>query len=162
MSTIIARAPRFNPRNLNKREFLTPFDELFNSMMDNMFPAFNREFGQDFFLQGAYPKCNVLNFDDKIEIEAAIPGLTKDDVSVEIVQDVLTIKVNSKQRKEVKDTQYVKREVKRSAFSRSFHLHENLDETGITATHKDGILTLTIPKVQPSFIEPIVHKVEIS
>ncbi len=66
MSTIIARAPRFNPRNLNKREFLTPFDELFNSMMDNMFPGFNREFGQDFFLQGAYPKCNVLNFDDKI------------------------------------------------------------------------------------------------
>jgi HSP20 family protein len=161
MSTIIARAPRFNPRNLNKREFLTPFDELFNSMMDNMFPGFNREFGQDFFLQGAYPKCNVVNFDDRIEIEAAIPGLAKDDVSVEVVQDVLTIKGNSKQRKEIKDTQYVKREVKRSAFSRSFHLHENLDEAGITASHKDGILTLAIPKIQPSFVEPIVHKVQI-
>tara|TARA_A100001515_G_scaffold141810_1_gene139305 strand:+ start:439 stop:927 length:489 start_codon:yes stop_codon:yes gene_type:complete len=161
MSTIITRAPRFNPRNLNKREFLTPFDELFNSMMDNMFPAFNREFGQDFFLQGAYPKCNVLNFDDKIQIEAAIPGLEKEDVSVEVIQDVLIIKANSKQRKDVSDAQYVKREVKRSAFSRSFRLDENLDETSITANHKDGILTLTIPKVQPTLIEPIVHKVEI-
>ena len=148
MSTIVARAPRFNPRNLDKREFLTSFDELFNSMMDNMFPAFTREFGQDFFLQ--------------VEIEAAIPGLKKEEVLVEVVQDVLTIKASSNQRKEVKESQYVKREVKRSAFSRSFHLHENLDETGITASHKDGILTLTIPKVQPSFIEPIVHKVEIS
>ena len=162
MSTIVARAPRFNPRNLDKREFLTSFDELFNSMMDNMFPAFTREFGQDFFLQGSYPKCNVLNFDDKVEIEAAIPGLKKEEVLVEVVQDVLTIKASSNQRKEVKESQYVKREVKRSAFSRSFHLHENLDETGITASHKDGVLTLTIPKVQPSFIEPIVHKVEIS
>ena len=135
MSTIVARAPRFNPRNLDKREFLTSFDELFNSMMDNMFPAFTREFGQDFFLQGSYPKCNVLNFDDKVEIEAAIPGLKKEEVLVEVVQDVLTIKASSNQRK---------------------------DETGITASHKDGVLTLTIPKVQPSFIEPIVHKVEIS
>ena len=162
MSTIITRAPRFNPRNLNKREFLTPFDELFNSMMDNMFPAFNREFGQDFFLQGAYPKCNVLNFDDRIEIEAAIPGLEKDDVLVEVVQDVLTIKANSNQRKDTDDSQYVKREVKRSAFCRSFRLDENLDEASITATHKNGILTLTIQKVQPNFIEPIVRKVEIS
>ena len=118
MSNIIRRSAH-PARTLSKREFLTPFDEIFNSLMGDMFPTLHQEFGQDFFVQGSYPKCNVVNFDDRVEIEAAIPGLTKEDVSVEIAEGVLTIKAESNQRSDVEDAQYVKREVKRSAFARS-------------------------------------------
>ncbi len=159
--TSIIRRPALPARNFSKREFLTPFDELFNTMLNDMFPTIHREFGNDFFLQGSYPKCNVVNFDDRVEIEAAIPGLKKDDVIVEVTDGILTIKAESNQRIEVEDSQYVRREVKRSAFARSFRLDENLDETGITAIHENGILSLSIPKVNPTNNEPIVRKIEI-
>ena len=148
-------------RAISKREFLTPFDEIFNNLMGDMFPALHQDFGQDFFAQGSYPKCNVLNFDDRVEIEAAIPGLTKEDVSVEVVDGVLTIKAESNQRADVEDSQYVKREVKRSAFARSFRLGDNLVEDCISGAFENGILTITLPKDQPTYTEPEVRKIEI-
>ena len=148
-------------RTVSKREFLTPFDEIFNNLMGDMFPAFHQEFGENFFAQGSYPKCNVLNFDDRVEIEAAIPGLTKQDVSVEVVDGVLTIKAESNQRADVEDSQYVKREVKRSAFARSFRLGDNLVEDCISGAFENGILTITLPKVLPTDTQPEVRKIKI-
>ena len=153
---------RYSPKTFSKKEFLTPFDRIFDQLMGDNFPVFQREFGNDFFAQGSYPKCNVVNFDDKVEIEAAIPGLGKDEVDVSIVDGVLTIKAESNQREDVTEAQYVEREVKRSAFARSFTLGENLDETAITAKQENGVLTLTIPKRQETETEPAVRKITIS
>jgi len=149
------------PGRISKREFLTPFDEIFNSMVNDMFPTFHQEFGNDFFVQGSYPKCNVVNFDDRVEIEAAIPGLTREDVAVEVVDGVLTIKAESNQRADIEDSQYVRREVKRSAFARSFRLGDNLDESSINGTFQNGILTITVPKVNFTHEEPVVRRIEI-
>ena len=91
--TSIIRRSALPARTISKREFLTPFDEIFNTLVGDMFPTLHQEFGNDFFVQGSYPKCNVLNFDDRVEIEAAIPGLAKGDVNVEVVDGVLVIVV---------------------------------------------------------------------
>jgi len=157
----LIRRPALPTRTISKREFLTPFDEIFNNLMGDMFPSIHQEFGHDFFAQGSYPKCNVLNFDDRVEIEAAIPGLTKEDVSVEVADGVLTIQAESNQRVDVEDSQYVKREVKRSAFARSFRLSDNLVEDDISAAFENGILTLTLPKAQPTFTQPEVRRIKI-
>ena len=161
MTSIIRRGAQ-PARTISKREFLTPFDEIFNSMLGDMFPRLHEELGSDFFLQGSYPKCNVVNFDDHIEIDAAIPGLTKDDVDIEIADGILTIKAESNQREDIQDSQYMKREIKRSAFARSFKLSENLDETGIMATHSNGILLITIPKIKETETRPKIRKIEIA
>ena len=161
MSNLIRRSA-FPARTLSKREFLTPFDEIFNNMIGDMFPTLHKEFGNDFFVQGSYPKCNVINFDDRIEIDAAIPGLTKNDVDIEIADGVLTIKAEANQRIDVEDSQYMKREVKRSAFARSFKLGDNLDESGIVATHTNGVLLIIIPKVKETNTQPSIRKIEIS
>ncbi len=159
--TSIIRRSTFPARTISKRELFSPFDELINSFWGDMFPAFHKEVGQDFFLQGGYPKVNVLTFDDKIEIEAAIPGLSRDSVDIEIKDGILTIRGESNQRDDIEDSQYARREVKRSAFARSFQLGDNLDETNITAAYESGILTLTIPKVLPTEAETVVRKIEI-
>lgn len=159
MTSIIRRSGF--PNRISKREFMTPFDEIFNSVVNDMFPTFHQEFGNDFFVQGSYPKCNVVNFDDRVEIEAAIPGLTKENVAVEIVDGILTIKAESNQRNDIEDSQYVRREVKRSAFARSFRLGDNLDETSINGTFENGILTITVPKVKIIHEEPQVRRIEI-
>ena len=159
--TSLIRKGAFPARTISKRELFSPFDELINSLWGDMFPTLHKEVGQDFFLQGGYPKVNVVTFDDRVEIEAAIPGLSKDAVGVEVTDGTLTIRGESNQRSDVADAQYARREVKRSAFARSFQLGDNLDETNIGAAYENGILTLTIPKVQPSEAETIVRKIEI-
>jgi len=159
--TSIIRRSAFPARTISKRELFSPFDELINSMWGDFFPDIHKEFGQDFFLQGTYPKVNVLTFDDRLEIEAAIPGLTKENVDVEVTDGVLTIRGESNQRTDVEDSQYARREVKRSAFARSFQLGENLDESAITAAYENGVLTLAIPKLQPTQTETLIRKIEI-
>jgi len=159
--TSLIRRGAFPVRTISKRELFSPFDDLINSLWGDMFPTLHKEVGQDFFLQGGYPKVNVVTFDDRVEIEAAIPGLSKDAVEVEVIDGTLTIRGESNQRADITDAQYARREVKRSAFARSFQLGDNLDETNIGAAYENGILILTIPKVQPTEAENIVRKIEI-
>ena len=161
MNSLIRR--RVNPvaRNISKRELLTPFDELFNSMMGDMFPSMHREYGENFFVQGSYPKVNVINNESDVTIEAAIPGLDKENVDVEVDNGVLTIRAESNQHSDIADSQYVKREIKRSAFQRSFRLGENLDEANITGVYDKGVLTLVVPKVVPTEEHTQARKIEI-
>ena len=159
--TSLIRRSAFPARTISKRELFSPFDDLINSFWGDMFPTLHKEVGQDFFLQGGYPKVNVVTFDDKVEIEAAIPGLTKDSVDVEIADGVLTIRGENNQRDDINDAQYARREVKRSAFARSFQLGDNLDEANVTAAYTNGILTLAIPKIRPTEAQTVVRKIEI-
>ena len=78
------------PTHLNRDEFLTPFDKVFDHLMEQTFPTFKEDVGVSF-NKGAYPKVNVYEYDDKIGIVAEIPGLDKKNVSVEVEEDVLII-----------------------------------------------------------------------
>ena len=78
------------PNHLNRDEFLTPFDAIFDQLMNKQFPNFQEEVGVSF-SKGAYPKVNVYEYDDKIGIVAEIPGLDKSNVSVDVEEQVLTI-----------------------------------------------------------------------
>jgi HSP20 family protein len=95
-----------------------------------------------------------VSFENKIEIEAEIAGYTKDNISVQIEDNVLSI-VGKASPTEAEDSLtnkvYILRELKRSSFSRSFKLNDQLDAEKIDATFKDGLLKLVIPrKVQVS------------
>ena len=76
-----------NPQHLNRDEFLTPFDKIFDQMMSKQFPAFQEEVGVSF-NKGAYPKVNIYEYDDNIGIIAEIPGLDKKNVSVVVASKV--------------------------------------------------------------------------
>lgn len=161
MSAIIRRRNNLPARTMTKQEFLTPFDRIFDDMLGSMFPTIANDFGDDFFTKGSYPKVNVINYDQCIEIDAAIPGMTKDDVDVEITDGVLTINGVSNQRAPVDDSQYLKREIKRSSFRRSFTLGDNLDSEKVSAKFDNGILTLSIPKLVPDDAKPVTRKITI-
>ena len=148
-----------NPRHLNRDEFLTPFDAIFDQLVNKTFPTFKEETGVSF-NKGAYPKVNVYEYDDKIGIIAEIPGLVKSNVSVDVEDQVLTI---SGDKHGIEDTNGVKcitRELKQSAFTRSFNLGEHLDGDNVSATFKDGLLSIHVPKIEPE--KPKKHSVKIS
>ena len=146
------------PSHLNRDEFLTPFDKIFDQLIDKSFPNFKEETGVSF-NQGAYPKVNVYEYMDSIGIVAEIPGLDKSNVSVDVEEDVLIIS-GDKHGFDSDGGKCITRELKQSAFTRSFNLGEYLDGTKVSAKFKDGMLSISIPKKEPE--QPKKHSVKIS
>ena len=138
---------RVNPRHLNRDEFLTPFDRVFDELVNKTFPTFQEETGVSF-NKGAYPKVNIYEYDDKIGIVAEIPGLDKKNVSVEVEEDVLIIS-GDKHGFDSDGGKCITRELKQSAFTRSFNLGEYLDGSNVSAKFKDGMLSISVPKIEP-------------
>ena len=149
---------RVKPNHLNRDEFLTPFDKIFDHLMNEQFPTFKEEVGVSF-NKGAYPKVNIYEYDDKIGIVAEIPGLDKKNVSVEVEDQVLIIS-GDKHGFDSDGGKCITRELKQSAFTRSFNLGEYLDGSKVSAKFKDGMLSISIPKIEPE--QPKKHSVKIS
>jgi len=146
------------PTHLNRDEFLTPFDKIFDHLMNEQFPTFKEEVGVSF-NKGAYPKVNIYEYDDKIGIVAEIPGLDKSNVSVDVEEDVLIIS-GDKHGFDSDGGKCITRELKQSAFTRSFNLGEYLDGSKVSAKFKDGMLSISIPKKEPE--QPKKHSVKIA
>ena len=146
------------PTHLNRDEFLTPFDKVFDHLMEQTFPTFKEDVGVSF-NKGAYPKVNVYEYDDKVGIVAEIPGLDKKNVSVDVEEDVLIIS-GDKHGFDSDGGKCITRELKQSAFTRSFNLGEYLDGSNVSAKFKDGMLSISIPKKEPE--QPKKHSVKIS
>ena len=136
-----------NPKHLNRDEFLTPFDAIFDQLVNKTFPTFKEEPGVSF-NKGAYPKVNVYEYDDKIGIVAEIPGLDKKNVTVDVEDQVLTIS-GDKHGFDTDGGKCITRELKHSSFKRSFNLGEHLDGEDVSAKFKDGMLSISVPKIEP-------------
>ena len=138
---------RVNPKHLSRDEFITPFDAIFDQLMNKQFPNFQEEVGVSF-SKGSYPKVNVYEYDDKIGIVAEIPGLDKKNVTVDVEEQILTIS-GDKHGLEDDGGKCITRELKQSSFKRSFNLGEHLDGDDVSATFKDGMLSISVPKMEP-------------
>lgn len=135
-------------------EFMTPFDKVFDEIMRQAFPSFDKAF----FEKGSYPKVDILDTEKSVVVEAAVPGMSKEDISVDVHNDILTISGEKRSESE-KGENYVYRELKRSSFRRSWTLPDNLNQEEIYARFENGMLYLEImkhnfePKTEPKKIE---------
>ena len=130
----------------SRDEFLTPVDTIIDRFFSEAMPAFGNEFGVEFFGNNSYPKVDVTDHPDKIVIEAEIPGLIKEDVSVDVEERVLTISGGKRDANFDDDVRYIRKELKRSSFKRSFKLGDNMKVDGIEADFNNGLLNVTVPK----------------
>ena len=73
-------------------EFFAPFDTLLDRVFAESFPEFSKEIGIQPFAQNAYPKCDIVDFSDRIEIIAEIPGLSKDQITIDVEDNIITLK----------------------------------------------------------------------
>jgi len=129
--------------------FLTPFDKMFDSMVESQFPEVVKSVGVKPYQGSAYPKVNVYEYEDKIGIVAEIPGLNKKQLNVDVEDGVLTISGDKHSTFEEDGAKVIRRELKQSSFKRSFELGEQLDGDNIAANFKDGVLSVSIPKIEP-------------
>ena len=134
---------------LDRDNFLTPFDKMFDQIVATQFPDITKSVGVTPYQGSAYPKVNVYEYDEKVGIIAEIPGLDKKHLNVEVEDGVLTVSGEKHHIKEDENAKVLRRELKASSFKRNFELGENLDGENIKATFKNGILNIDIPKVEP-------------
>jgi HSP20 family protein len=94
------------------------------------------------------PRLDVTSNQQNYTIRADLPGMDKDAVSIEIQHGVLTLAGEKRQEKQKEDGARICHLQERSfgAFSRSFSLPDDVDSKKITATCKDGVLTITLPR----------------
>jgi len=134
---------------IDRDDFLTPFDKMFDTLVENNFPEVVQQVGVKPYQGTAYPKVNVYEFEDKVGVIAEIPGLDKKDLSIEVEDGKLTISGDKHGTFDVKGAKVIRRELKQSSFKRQFELGELLDGDKIKANFKDGLLTIDIPKIEP-------------
>ena len=105
------------------------------------------------------PAVDIYEADDKYMVRAELPGVDKDAVSVSINENVLTIK-GTKQFIDAKDGEQWKRvETQYGEFTRSFTLPDEVDVDQVSAACKNGVLELSIPKVEPKKAKMIDVKI---
>ncbi len=144
---------------IDRDDFLTPFDKMFDQIVSTQFPEITKSVGVKPYQGSAYPKVNVYEYDDKVGIVAEIPGLDKKQLEVSVEEGVLTIAGDKHSTFESDGAKVLRRELKQSSFKRQFELGELLDGDNISANFKDGILSVSVPKIEPE--KPKKHTVKI-
>jgi HSP20 family protein len=134
---------------LDREQFLTPFDKMFDQIINSQLPEIEKQIGVKPFQGTAYPKVNVYEYDDRVGVIAEIPGLDKKDLKIEVEDGKLTISGDKHGTFDVKDAKVIRRELKQSSFKRQFELGDLLDGDKIKANFKDGLLSIDIPKIEP-------------
>jgi HSP20 family protein len=110
------------------------------------------------------PAINVLENEHGYELELAAPGMTKDDFKVSL-DDEGDLVINMEKKEETKDEKkrgrYLRREFSYSKFQQTMLLPDNADKEKITATVENGVLLVTIPKVEPKVVPQASKVIEI-
>ena len=104
------------------------------------------------------PAANVSEDENKYNIELALPGFSKEEVSIKFEEEVLTVTAGRQPKEDVKGPKYTWNEFGfKSKYERSFQLPETVDADTISAAFMNGILNISLPKkeVQPSAVKQI-------
>jgi HSP20 family protein len=94
------------------------------------------------------PTVDISETDGEYLIKAELPEVKKEDVKVAVENGVLTLQGERRQEKEEKGKKYHRVERSYGSFVRSFTLPESVDESGVNAEYKDGVLNLHLPKTE--------------
>lgn len=90
---------------------------------------------------------DITEHDGKLFVRAAVPGVEPGQLDIQIEKNVLTIRGESRQETENKEEKVYRREVSYGAFARSIRLPEGLNLETVEADFKNGIVTVTLPRL---------------
>lgn len=105
------------------------------------------------------PAVDIYETPDSIVLQAELPGLSKDDIDIQVRDNVLTLKGERRSEKEVKEGNYLRVERAYGGFQRAFTLPAAVQADKIRAVFKDGVLDVSIPKAEEA--KPKQIKIEV-
>ncbi|AZA74279.1 heat shock protein Hsp20 [Chryseobacterium indoltheticum] len=124
------------------------FDDFFNR---ELFNWGNNNFSAS---RTTLPSVNIKELEKAFEVEVAAPGMKKEDFSITLDGNMLTISSSKEDQQEEKDGKYTRREFSYQSFQRSFELSKDVvDDENIQARYENGVLRLTIPKKESALAQ---------
>ncbi len=131
-----------------------------NNFLPSFFQGWNDDFLSNFLDRdniNMMPAINVIETANDFKIEVAAPGLEKKDFKIKLDKNILEISAEKEIHKEEhdKDSKFLRKEFGHTSFSRSFNLPNYADTEKISASQKDGVLTVMIPKNTTPEARPI-------
>jgi HSP20 family protein len=121
-----------------------PYSSINNFMAGYMDDLWNSPFGSDKFL---YPQIDLSETDIEFSIVTDLPGMKAKDIEILAHANVLTNRGKKETVKEEKNRQYYKTERVSGSFCREIPLSQEVDESKVEATIKNGVLTIHLPKI---------------
>lgn len=116
--------------------FADPFEDIDD--ISNRLGEFNKS---DF-------KINIKRTKEAYELEAELPGVKKENITLEVMEDMVLISVDQADEVEEKKKNYIVKEIKERKFSRAEYLGKDIDRENVKAKLEDGILKVTIGRIQ--------------
>ena len=133
-------------------------DSVFDNLFNDFFNTVSRTPFNSVTHKSNYPRVDIRETREAVTLDATVPGLRKEDVSIDYEDGHLKISAD-KQANDADD--FIHREIHRSAFSRWFSVDEEVYDVGkIDASLDEGILSITIPKKDEA-VKPLPRKIEV-
>ncbi len=119
------------------------FDEIDTIINSTLvpFPAGNRSERS-----GRFSSLSVKDSGEQLHVSLELPGLSKQDVSVNVNNDILTISGERKQPEKKENEQWIRNEIRYGKFERTITLPYSVDVEKVSASHENGILSIILPK----------------
>jgi HSP20 family protein len=136
------------------------FNQLFDEFFENnwMTPWSDR-LGEQF--NEFTPRVNVTEREKEFEVTAELPGMVESDIDITLSRDSITVKGEKKQEIEDKGDNYYRMERSYGSFSRRIQLPTDvIDKDNVEAEFKNGVLTVTLPKLEDA--QPISRRITVN
>jgi HSP20 family protein len=136
-----------------RRPYHVPVNQFFENNWNDVFSnALNQQ--EENASCDCGPSANILESDEKFIIELSVPGYAKDEISVKVENSVLMISPETGEEVKEDNIRFVRREFSKSGFKRNFRLSRWIDGEGISASFKNGILFIELPKKAEARAKP--------
>ena len=123
-------------------EMRSRFDRLFGDLVDGR----DREW---------MPAVDMIRDNGNLVVRAEVPGIKPEEIDIKVDAGMLTISGKHEEATEEKDKEYVRRERRYGAFSRTMALPEGVDPKKIKAMTTDGVLEIKVPLPKEAASEPV-------
>jgi HSP20 family protein len=142
-----------------KWEPMREMEELFDRMTKSFGPL-RLGTGEGLGATDWSPRVDIAETPEEFVVKAELPEVNKEDVHVTVENGMLTLRGERKQEKEEKGKKFHRIERSYGSFSRAFTLPDNVDDSKVKASFKDGMLTVQLPKTGDAKTKALEVKVE--
>lgn len=139
---------------------MLPFERSDSNLFDT-FDAFTRDFFRKSNAELPAFRTDIRDTGDSFVLEAELPGFNKEDITLDLKDNILTISAVHSENGETKENNgtYIRRERRYGSFRRSFDV-TGIEASAITAAYHSGVLAVTLPKARP--VEPETQRIAIN
>ncbi len=126
------------------------FDNFFDDFLSRKWPRL-LDWNMPTLPEISMPRVDILDHENEVVVQAALPGVKKENLELSVNNQTITIRTTTKEEKKAEEKgKYFRREIMHGEFQRTLSLPDNVDGDKAKASFKDGILTVSIPKTEKS------------